>query len=62
VNKQGKRFGDEANLELVVAMQDTGSVPAYVVCDSRAIKKYGLGMVWPGGIRRTLLRANGYLK
>lgn len=61
VNKAGKRFGDEANLELVIAMQDTGSVPAYVICDSRAIRKYGLGLVWPGGLRKWQLKRAGYL-
>ncbi|HTT83166.1 MAG TPA: FAD-dependent oxidoreductase [Rhizomicrobium sp.] len=62
VNRAGRRFGDEANLELVCAMQDTGSVPAYVIMDDRAIRKYGLGLVWPGGLRLgQMLRAN-YIK
>ncbi len=61
VNRAGRRFGDEANLELVCAMQDTGSVPAYVIADSRAVRKYGLGMVWPGGLRLRKMRRAGYL-
>jgi succinate dehydrogenase/fumarate reductase flavoprotein subunit len=61
VNRSGKRFGDEANLELVIAMQDSGSVPAYVICDSRAIQKYGLGLVWPGGLRLRQMLRTSYL-
>jgi succinate dehydrogenase/fumarate reductase flavoprotein subunit len=62
VNKSGKRFGDEANLELVFAMHDTGSVPAYLVCDSKFLYKYGLGMVWPWALRKGMMLRNGYLK
>jgi succinate dehydrogenase/fumarate reductase flavoprotein subunit len=62
VNREGRRFGDEANLELVCAMQDTGSVPAYVIADSRAVRKYGLGLVWPGGLRLRQLRRANYIK
>ncbi len=62
VNRDGKRFGDEANLELVFAMHDTGSVPAYLVCDNKFIYKYGLGMVWPWALRKRMMLRNGYLK
>ena len=59
---QGKRFGDEANLELVFAMHETGSVPAYLICDSKFIYKYGMGLVWPWAIRKRMMLRNGYLK
>jgi succinate dehydrogenase/fumarate reductase flavoprotein subunit len=60
VNKQGRRFGNEASLHLVRDMHKSGSVPAYLICDRHFIKKYGLGLVLPGGWRlRRLLRA-GY--
>lgn len=62
VNKAGKRFGDEANLELVFAMSDTASVPAYLVCDSKFIYKYGLGLVWPWALRKRMMLRKGYLK
>jgi succinate dehydrogenase/fumarate reductase flavoprotein subunit len=62
VNRAGKRFGDEANLELVFAMHDTGSVPAYLICDSKFIYKYGLGLVWPWALRKGMMLRNGYLK
>lgn len=61
VNARGERFGNEANLELGAAMHETGSVPAWLIVDERFIRKYGLGLVYPWGIRlRKMLRA-GYL-
>ena len=61
VNARGERFGNEANLELGAAMHATGSVPAWLICDQRFIKRYGVGLVYPFGIRlRRMLRA-GYL-
>ena len=62
VNKDGKRFGDEANLELVFAMHETGSVPAWLICNDKFIYQYGFGMVWPWGIRKGMMLKNGYLK
>ncbi|MDA9367959.1 FAD-dependent oxidoreductase [Flavobacteriaceae bacterium] len=50
VNRNGKRFGNESTTNLVQPMHDSGSVPAYLLCDHRFIKKYGLGLVRPGGI------------
>lgn len=61
VNAKGERFGNEANLELGAAMHESGSVPAWLIVDERFIRKYGLGLVYPWGIRlRKMLRA-GYL-
>jgi succinate dehydrogenase/fumarate reductase flavoprotein subunit len=61
VNERGERFGDEASLNFVTAMHRVGAVPAHLVCDARALKKYGLGAVLPGGWRlRRLLKA-GYI-
>jgi succinate dehydrogenase/fumarate reductase flavoprotein subunit len=61
VNVRGERFGNEANLELGAAMHASGAVPAWLICDHRFIKRYGLGLVYPFGIRlRKMLRA-GYL-
>ena len=50
VNAQGKRFADEAALDMVKDMHESGSVPAHLICDRKFIKKYGLGLVKPGGI------------
>lgn len=62
VNAQGQRFGNEASLVLGAAMHDSGAVPAWLIVDHHFIHKYGLGLVYPFGIRlRKMLRA-GYLK
>jgi succinate dehydrogenase/fumarate reductase flavoprotein subunit len=61
VNVKGERFGDEAGLELAAAMQATGSVPAWLICDDRFIRRYGLGLVYPFGIRLGKMRRAGYL-
>jgi succinate dehydrogenase/fumarate reductase flavoprotein subunit len=61
VDKRGERFGDEAALNFVAAMHRAGAVPAHLVCDAKAIRKYGMGAVLPGGWRlRRLLKA-GYI-
>jgi succinate dehydrogenase/fumarate reductase flavoprotein subunit len=61
VNERGERFGDEASLNFVTEMHRVKAVPAHLVCDARALRKYGLGAVLPGGWRlRRLLKA-GYI-
>jgi succinate dehydrogenase/fumarate reductase flavoprotein subunit len=42
-------------------MQASASVPAYLVCDAQALKKYGIGMVRPGGKGLAPFLADGYL-
>src|SRR3546814_4227678 len=51
VNTKGERFGDEASLNFVEAMHRDGAVPEHLICDAKAIRKYGLGAVLPGGMR-----------
>ncbi len=50
VNEKGRRFVNEATSYhgFVQAMHATGAVPAYLVCDSIFIARYGLGLVHPG--------------
>jgi succinate dehydrogenase/fumarate reductase flavoprotein subunit len=61
VDRSGKRFGNEASVSFVEAMHAAGAVPAHIVADSRFVKKYGFGMVYPGaGNLKQLLQA-GYL-
>lgn len=50
VNRAGQRFVNEALLDPIADMHATGSVPSWLVCDHRAMKKYGMGPVRPGGI------------
>ena len=67
VNGRGQRFVNEADSYHAFgeAMQAGGSensnVPAFLICDSRFMRKYGLGLVRPGasGLRRLL--DEGYL-
>ncbi|KAA1006925.1 FAD-dependent oxidoreductase [Paraburkholderia panacisoli] len=67
VNQQGKRFLNEnTSYHLFgIAMQEahrkTPSVPAYLVTDAQGLRKYGLGMVRPGGKGLAPFLADGYL-
>lgn len=68
VNRHGLRFVNEATSyhEFVLAMyQESGgapNLPAYLLCDSAFIEKWGLGLALPGGRPRNRLIKNGYLK
>lgn len=61
VDKNGRRFGNEASPTFVEAMHKAGAVPAFLVADSRFIKAYGLGMVYPGGGGLKRLLKLGYI-
>lgn len=65
VNRAGRRFVNESTSYHLfgMAMQGTGSVPAVLVCDATALRKYGLGMVRPGASAKDLASflADGYL-
>ncbi|MGM9427586.1 FAD-dependent oxidoreductase [Hydrogenophaga sp. MI9] len=65
VNRAGQRFVNESTSYHLfgMAMQATGSVPAYLVCDATALQKYGIGMVRPGASPKDLapFLADGYL-
>ncbi|MDB5971392.1 MAG: FAD-binding dehydrogenase [Hydrocarboniphaga sp.] len=61
VNAQALRFGNEASLMFTEAMHASGSVPAWLICDGRFIRKYGLGLVYPGGYGLWRLVRDGYL-
>ncbi|MDB5870205.1 MAG: FAD-binding dehydrogenase, partial [Polaromonas sp.] len=61
VNAHGRRFGNESATNLVEPMHRTGSVPAHLVCDHAFIRRYGLGLVRPGGWGLQRLIADGYV-
>lgn len=67
VNQAGQRFVNESTSYHLfgLAMQETNqkgpSVPAYLVCDAAALKKYGIGMVRPGGKGLASFLSDGYL-
>ena len=67
VNKKGERFLNESTSYHLfgIAMQDANkkseSIPAYLICDSRALKKYGIGMVRPGPMGLGSALKDGYV-
>jgi hypothetical protein len=67
VNRAGERFVNESTsyhlfaLGMQQANRATPSIPAYLICDAPALRKYGLGMVRPGGKGLGPFLADGYL-
>jgi succinate dehydrogenase/fumarate reductase flavoprotein subunit len=67
VDKTGKRFLNENTsyhlfgIAMREANRSTSSVPAYLVTDAEGLRKYGLGMVRPGGKGLAPFLADGYL-
>jgi succinate dehydrogenase/fumarate reductase flavoprotein subunit len=67
VNKTGKRFTNEAESyhEFVQAMfrahNQGPAIPAYLMCDRRALWKYGLGAIQPMTFRLGSYRRSGYV-
>ncbi|MBV6274346.1 FAD-dependent oxidoreductase [Alcaligenaceae bacterium CGII-47] len=67
VNQAGERFLNESTsyhlfgLGMQAADRITPSIPAYLVCDAAALRKYGIGMVRPGGKGLEPFLADGYL-
>lgn len=67
VNRLGRRFVNEAASyhEFVAAMHQehahTPTIPAYLICDSRFIRRYGLGLVRPGPMPLGHFLRAGYL-
>lgn len=62
VDNQGRRFGNEASVHFVEAMHASGTVPAHIVADAKFVKKYGMGLVLPGGGKIKEMVGCGYLK
>jgi succinate dehydrogenase/fumarate reductase flavoprotein subunit len=67
VDSRGMRFTNEGGSyhyfceDMVRRHRDTPAVPAWVVCDSDFIRKYGLGLVYPGTSDLRAHVASGYL-
>lgn len=67
VNQAGRRFVNESTsyhlfgLAMLAAHQQSPSIPAYLITDAQGLRKYGLGMVRPGGRGLTPYLADGYL-
>jgi len=65
VDRTGRRFVDESTsyhrFGLAMRADPAQRVPAYLVCDAEALRRYGLGMVRPGGKGLGPFLADGYL-
>jgi len=67
VNHAGRRFTNESASyhDFVVAMhtaqRSAATIPAYLICDSRFIRRYGLGLVRPGPSPKASYIRAGYL-
>lgn len=63
VNQAGDRFVNESTSYhlFALALQQQAQMAAYLVCDARALRQYGIGMVRPGGKGLEPFLADGYL-
>jgi succinate dehydrogenase/fumarate reductase flavoprotein subunit len=67
VNQAGERFVNESTsyhlfgLAMQKANETSPAIPASRVCDATALRKYGVGMVRPGGKGLAPFLADGYL-
>lgn len=61
VNSKGERFGNEASQHFVTAIHKSGSVPAWIINDAPSVKKYGLGLIYPGAPNLKRLVKEGYV-
>lgn len=63
VGKDGHRFVNEATAYsvFVPAMHAAGAVPAYLICDHRFLRRYGLGLVRPSPLPYRPFLRSGYL-
>ena len=63
VNQAGERFVNESTSYhlFALAMQAAQAVPAYLIADAKALRRYGMGMVRPGGQGLAPFLADGYL-
>ncbi|MBP2228754.1 succinate dehydrogenase/fumarate reductase flavoprotein subunit [Azospirillum agricola] len=67
VNKAGKRFVDESTSyhlfgrAMFESNRTVPTIPAFLITDSEGLRKYGLGMVHPGGKKLEPFLRDGYL-
>lgn len=64
VNKAAQRFVNESNSyhHFVQTMFATGNTSCWLICDSTAMSRYGLGLARPSPVDNSALIASGYLK
>ena len=67
VDGSGRRFLNESTsyhlfgLAMQAANQTAPAIPAYLITDAQGLRKYGLGMVRPGGMGLDAALADGYV-
>src|SRR5471032_1447594 len=63
VGKDGKRFTNEAASyhAFTLGMFNAGAIPAYLIADAAAVKKYGIGVILPGSLSLKRYEKAGYL-
>ena len=65
VDGHGRRFVNEAvsyhQFSLEMLANEKSAIPAFLIADAVAVRKYGLGMVRPGGWGTRAAIADGYL-
>ena len=65
VDSNGRRFVNEAisyhQFALEMLAQGKSAIPAFLIADAAAVRKYGLGMVRPGGWGTKSALADGYV-
>jgi succinate dehydrogenase/fumarate reductase flavoprotein subunit len=65
VDRNGRRFVNEAisyhQFALEMLANGKSAIPAFLIADAVALRKYGLGMVRPGGWGKRTAIADGYL-
>jgi len=68
VDKRGKRFVSEAASyhtfvpAMMAACEDDAEIAAWVICDRRALRRYGLGALGPAPVRVAPFLRSGYVK
>ncbi|MFM0221944.1 FAD-binding protein [Paraburkholderia dipogonis] len=63
VGKDGHRFTNEAASyhAFTLGMFNAGAIPAHLIADATAIKKYGIGVILPGSLSLRRYERAGYL-
>jgi succinate dehydrogenase/fumarate reductase flavoprotein subunit len=63
VGEDGNRFTNEAASyhDFTLGMFNAGAIPAYLIADAAAVKKYGIGVILPGSFSLRRYEKAGYL-
>lgn len=62
VDGRGERFTNEASVFVAQQKKEAGLTTAWAICDAKFIRKWGLGMILPNGLRRGRMVREGYIQ